>query len=465
MRRTILSVDSVHRIATLSGAARPSTHEESARYWVENAPNESLGNGEWRTDTDSHIIYYRPRKEDEDKSPVVTAPFLTQLVVANGDQKAGSKVHDIVMRGFDFEEGAWTLPEGGYADSQAARVADSAIQIRDSKRIRLIHCTFRSIGGYAIHIRQGSSKNEIVHSAFYDLGGGAIRVGEERVPKDDAERVWSNNINDNDIHSIGLVYSSAVAIWVGQSDMNSISHNHIHDIPYGAISVGWTWGYGPSAADRNIIQYNWIHDIGTVLSDLGGVYLLGRQPGTIVGNNLIYNVGRFTYGGWGIYLDEGTSNIVVENNVVYDAQSAGFHQHYGRDNIVRNNIFAFGHEYQLMRTKPESTLSFRFEHNIVLYEQGSLLGYRWHEGGYEMDWNLYWDLRGQAPRFGSDSWESWRNEGYDLHSAVADPKFTNVPNRDFRLLSGSPAIGIGFHPIDLSTVGPRTFDGNERLNR
>ena len=460
-RRPILSVDPVRHIATLAGPARSSTHEENARFWIENVPVEPLGSGEWREDARTQTVFYMPRKDDEGKELEFTAPEFSQLVFMIGDRKAGATVHDIEIRGLSFEEAAWNLPDGGFADSQAAHAADSAIQVQDAERIRFVNCRFRAMGGYAVHIRHGSSSIAVVHSRFYDLGGGAVRVGEEAIPKEDTERVSSNNISDNDIHAIGLVYPSAVAIWVGQSNNNSISHNHIYDLPYGAISVGWTWGYGPSAADHNIIQSNWIHDIGTVLSDLGGVYLLGVQPGTIVSKNLIYNAACFTYGGWGIYLDEGTSNVVVENNVVYDAQSAGFHQHYGRNNLVRNNIFAFGHDYQIMRTRPEPTRSFTFEHNIVIYDQGSLLGYNWSGGGYRMDWNIYWDMRRRTPNFGADTWDSWRNKGYDVHSVIADPQFVNTSNRNFHFRPDSPAIKMGIHLIDLAAVGPRANE-NEK---
>jgi len=65
---------------------------------------------------------------------------------------------------------------------------------------------------------------------------------------------------------------------------------------------------------------------------------------------------------------------LIEDNIVYNCKSAGFDQHYGRDNVLRNNIFAFNREYQLMRTRAEQHNSFTMEHNIVYFNQGSLLG-------------------------------------------------------------------------------------------
>ncbi|MCX6623528.1 MAG: right-handed parallel beta-helix repeat-containing protein, partial [Acidobacteria bacterium] len=258
------------------------------------------------------------------------------------------------------------------------------------------------------------------------------------------------------------VHPSAIGVWIGQSTDDEVSHNHIHDLYYTAISAGWTWGYGPNQSRGHRIEFNHLHDIGQgLLSDMGAIYTLGIQPGTVLRNNLIHDVSSYTYGGWGIYPDEGSSEILIENNVVYGCKSAGFHQHYGRENVVRNNIFAMNRESQLMRTRAEKHVSFLFERNIVVYDDGRLLGGTWTGDGIRMDGNLYWDARGGIPRFGTWSWEEWRKRGLDGHSKLADPLFRNAGSADFRLRPESPALAMGFRPIDLSAVGPRVRAGLE----
>ena len=155
-----------------------------------------------------------------------------------------------------------------------------------------------------------------------------------------------------------------------------------------------------------------MHDIGKgLLSDMGGVYTLGPQPGTIVRNNLIHDVNAFTYGGWGLYTDEGSTGIVLENNVVYRCKSAGFHQHYGKENILRNNVFAFNKEHQLMRTRPEPHSSFTFTNNIVYFDSGDLLGSDWSNEHYTIDSNVYYDARlkstPESIKFGGISPAKW----------------------------------------------------------
>jgi parallel beta-helix repeat protein len=234
----------------------------------------------------------------------------------------------------------------------------------------------------------------------------------------------------------------------------------VHDLYYTAISVGWTWGYWPNQSKGNLIAFNHLHAVGKdMLSDMGGIYTLGIQPGTIIQNNLIHDVSSFTYGGWGIYLDEGSSDILVEDNVVYGCKSAGFHQHYGRENILRNNIFAFNREHQLMRTRGEPHVSFTLENNIVYFDRGDVLGADWTDGSYIMRDNLYYDTRGTDVRFADRSFNEWQASGHDQGSSIADPLFINAGNFDFRLRPESPALKMGFHQIDLTTVGPRVPTG------
>jgi len=47
-----------------------------------------------------------------------------------------------------------------------------------------------------------------------------------------------------------------------------------------------------------------------------------------------------TTGVFGIYLDEGSTGITVRDNLVHDVLHSCLTQHYGRDNVVENNIFA-----------------------------------------------------------------------------------------------------------------------------
>src|SRR5687767_8254019 len=200
-----------------------------------------------------------------------------------------------------------------------------------------------------------------------------------------------------------------------------------------------------------------MHDIGQgMLSDMGAVYTLGIQHGTVVRNNVIHDVNSFTYGGWGLYPDEGSTGIVFEDNIVYRTKSAGFHQHYGRENIVRNNVFAFGKEHQIMRTREESHISFIFTNNLVYFDSGTLLGSNWKNERFVIDGNIYFDARPNAEvKFAGASFEQWKARRHDTNSVIGDPGFQDAARRNFTLKSESLALKRGFKPIDLRGVGVR----------
>ena len=54
-----------------------------------------------------------------------------------------------------------------------------------------------------------------------------------------------------------------------------------------------------------------------------------------------------------------------------------------------------------------------------------------------------------------DEWTSWQAEGWDKHSLIADPKFVDWKNDDFRLKPESPAFKLGFEAIPVEEIGVR----------
>jgi hypothetical protein len=325
-------------------------------------------------------------------------------------------------------------------------------------------CRFAHLGNYSLELGRGCQGNRIIGCEFSDLGAGGLKIGETRIREEAGEQARGNEIRDCEIHDGGKLFASGEGIWVGQSPDNRIEHNHIHDFYYTGISLGWTWGYKSSLATNNLIAFNHVHHIGVkadgdgpILSDMGGIYTLGNESGTVIRNNLWHDIAGRQYGGWGIYFDEGSSGILAENNLIYRTTHGGFHQHYGETNVVRNNIFAFARDAQLQRTRPEPHTSFSFQTNIVYFDAGTLLAGDWSNENYQMDWNLYFDARPEAKpetlRLGPASLEKWRERGHDQHSLVADPLFVAPERNDFRLRTDSPAFKIGFREFDLKDVG------------
>ena len=464
-RMYIRGVHQATHTVTLSRTPAPSNREENARYWVENTIDALDAPGEWYLDRQSGILYYRPEAGEKRDLVRVVAPVLEHLVRFEGRGGTGW-VHNIRLCGLTLRDTDWSMGPDGYVDLQAAYDIPAAVDGMGTRSCDIEKCVFKHLGGYAVEfgggarqwwgIRQGSKDDQVIGNDMYDLGAGGVKIGDPKDPNAKGQATDGNIVSDNHIHDIGRVFPAAVGIWVGESSDNIISHNEINNTFYTGISVGWTWGYGPTAARDNKIEFNKIYDIGQgMLSDMGCIYTLGVQPGTVERNNICHDVTRYRYGGWGLYTDEGSSDILIEDNVVYRTEDGGFHQNYGANNIVRNNIFAYGKDAQIRRSREEPHLSFTFEHNIVYWNSGRLLDGTWANNEYRFDHNLYYQTDGQPIRFGKWTFAEWQARGQDQHSLIADPLFVDPSRVDFSLKPGSPAFGIGFKPINLSRVGPR----------
>jgi hypothetical protein len=452
-RNQIREVFPGSNIVSLAGNPFPNDSEPNARFYIENAPVD-LRPGQWHLDLRSGILTYWPDAGEDMLQANITAPHLYDLVHLEGT--AELPVHNIEFHGLTFADTDWPLDGGSDIDPQAAVERPSAVQLHFARHCTFERCSFERLGTYAIEIGRGCQDDKIIGNEMRDLGAGGVRVGESDLYGGDHFPCGHHLVTDNHIHDIGQVNAPGVGIFVLLSASNIVAHNEIDHTFYTAISVGWTWGYGPTPCRGNIIEFNHLHDIGQAkLSDMGGVYTLGLQPGAIVRNNLIHDVRKFIYGGWGLYTDEGSTGIVLESNVVYRCQSAGFHQHYGRDNIFRNNIFAFNEEVQLARTRVQTGTSFIFTNNIVYFDHGSLFGGNWGDDVI-MDNNIYFDTRAANGQPELDTaLQKWRAHGHDLHSLVIDPLFDDPLHDHFQLKRISPALRYGFRRIDLASVGPR----------
>jgi hypothetical protein len=453
-RLTLKAVDPATNTATLSSERQEFGDDKDARYWVENAADALDAPGDWFLDRRSGTLSYLALPGEDVSQAQFVAPFLPQLIRLQGKEGTNEFVHDIVLRGFTLAHTDWPLPPKGYADMQAAYDIPAAVELAGARHCRIEKCLLTHLGQYALEVHKGSQDDQVVGNEMTDLGAGGVKVGDPELPKDDAQTTRGILVSENYIHDIGIVYPAAVGVWIGRSSGNTVAHNEIADTYYTAISLGWTWGYGPTAAHDNRIEFNNLHDIGRgLLSDMGCIYSLGVQPGTVERYNLCHDVTRYDYGGWGLYTDEGSSQMVIENNIVYRTQDGGFHQHYGRENIVRNNIFALGREAQVRRSRKEPHRSFTFEHNIVYWKEGKLLDGAWDDGQFQLDYNLYWQAGGQPIQFDKGSLAEWQKRGQDAHSLVADPLFADPEHGDFTLKASSPATKIGFQPIDTSQIG------------
>ena len=460
------------------------------RYVVENV-YEALSPGEWYLDRPSGRLHYWPRPGETPDTTEVVVARATELLRLEGRPDQGQNVEGLRFEGLGFAHADWEPVQS----VQAAFKVPGAVRLVGARDVAFVDNRFEGLGGYALEIGDGCSGIRVVGNTMVDLGAGGVKVGGSAAVPDrdlvsvedvreggDRRRTGNVHVTDNEIRSFGRVFSSAVGVLVRHAFGNTIAHNHVHDGFYTGISVGWVWGYGPSVTRDNRIEKNHIHDIGQgLLSDMGGIYTLGAQPGTVIRANLIHDVHSVGYGGWGIYPDEGSTHIVIEDNVVYRTSSQAFHQHYGNENTVRNNLLAFGGQGVIALSRApghaggQGRYSATFERNVIVSDARPVYvagtadeAGRAESHPFVSDLNVIWDVSGAPPVSGNGQPgdadkpladplgpEAWRALGYDRHSVFADPHLRDPARPELGLAGESPAFALGFRPIDLSDVGPR----------
>ncbi len=449
--------------------------------YVENLRSAFDSPGEWFYDARGGEVMYRPKAGEKIDEAIAPVDGLASLVVIKGDVEKGRFVENVTFENVAFEFTAPMERKGpAYIEPyQAAHFAGSAILADGARNVRFVNCTFRHTGGNAIWFRRGCMSNSVVNCEMDDLGAGGVKIGEfYKVPRKvfeekgetnkcvvvrsfKPESTAFNRVEDCFIGHGGRYHCSGIGVLVGHASDNVVTHNDITDFFYTGVSVGWSWGYSGSVAQRNEISFNRIWRIGQkVLADMGGVYTLGTSFGTVVSNNVVHDVKTYSYGGWGLYMDEGSEGIVMENNLVYDTDDASLFQHYGRNNVYRNNIGIGGRRSAIGVAKQwrsnRNHVQYSAERNILVWDKTS----KPMEDVVEdqpCKWasNLWWCVDGPVAFAKGKSHKEWCAKSGEQGGVQADPLFVDAAKNDYRLRPDSPASRISFKPFDPRLAGRR----------
>jgi hypothetical protein len=129
-----------------------------------------------------------------------------------------------------------------------------------------------------------------------------------------------------------------------------------------------------------------------------------------------------------------------------------------KDVVVENNIFAESSVQQM--DLPRGGGGNRISRNIIYYSspRAALLKTNKGESIAECDFNVYYfqtaGAKLKVTGVENESFLKWREMGFDTHSKVVDPMFVDFGNGNYRLKAESPALALGFKPIDTSRIGP-----------
>ena len=323
--------------ATYSGRNAPT----SKRYfWFENALEMLDEPGEWYLDRLQETVFYRPREGEDLGKAEVIAPKLEHVILIKGSAEA--PVRNLSLHGLIFSHNFYSLPDVGYHGRQASFYYDASsgkgfqdkvngipamVQCQCAQNLSIIGCTVTHGGSNGIELQAGSRGAVIEGNRVHDIAGNGIGIGSKSEENVIPEK---NRIANNYVHDCGAVFLGACGIWVGLARETVIAHNLVMDLPYTGISVGWDWSETKTLARDNIIEWNHVHEVMKEVSDGGGIYLLGFQPGSIIRQNHIHRVLRSKYAhisaNHGIYFDAGGSGFLVQENLLYEIDKNDFYR-------------------------------------------------------------------------------------------------------------------------------------------
>ncbi len=350
------------------------THfEPNPRFYLENAPEFMDAEGEWYLDGKTGRLSLYSSRE---RPPQAIAPALTQLLVIDGgadDPEAAPPRFG--LRNLEFAHCRFDLPEQGYAEGQATfheprsgeggsfvrHMVPPAVEIHHAS-VHVKNCRFSQLGGNGLWLHRGVQGAFVEGCVFEDISGNGLMIGETqaRIPPggaaDDRTLVTQGvKVRECEITRCGQQFYGAVGVWIGMAADCVVEACHIHKLPYTGVSLGWRWNDSPSPSGGHQIVNNHIHDIMQKLSDGGGIYTLGRQPGTVLAENRIHgipvNLGRAESNG--MFLDEGSSEILVKNNTIYGTERASIRFHRAHSITLEGNTL----------TTPEGIEPFRYNNS------------------------------------------------------------------------------------------------------
>ncbi|HNY26017.1 MAG TPA: right-handed parallel beta-helix repeat-containing protein [Candidatus Sumerlaeota bacterium] len=354
-----------------------------------------------------------------------------------------------------------------------------------AKNCSVVSCLIENGGGCGVAVYGYSQKIRVENNLIRQHGYHGVNIGGPAIGQRDVNH--DNTVENNHIHHCGRLAGDGFGIGINQSGNNRIVHNDIHHMPrYGtSISslrfqalrqklpqVTFENRFDYLYARKNLLAYNHIHQVNQDSQDTGAMQAWGSGRDNVLDHNLIHDTGNKQLDlQSGIYLDDAADYFAITNNIIYGVTGTHGNQAMyikGIGNRIENNILIVdGHAQSAIRSffmADERCDTHIYRRNIIALltpESGIYDFNNWSDDRVaECDWNLYFNpngalkMLGQSP--GGPSYETWRaalGGKFDAHSVSADPLFTNPGKRDYSLRPDSPALKLGFKPIETREIG------------
>jgi len=483
--------------------------------WVENVIEALNEPGAWITDLDVGKVYLWPRNNEQVDAlnNNITTPQLLELIRLEGDIDEGGlkdiPVKNLRFNGLTFKHAKrFTVAEddrGLQHDWDFYDRANTLVRFRGAEHCTIEYCHFTDSGGGAVRVDLHGQYNNINHNHIENLGGaGVLLAGYGPGIKNVSHH---NVVYNNHIHHIGQVYNHSHGILVWQSGENRVANNLIHNIDYIALTISGCMTHFfdrkggreligtirrnevPKAKHNkytldevrpylhsinNVLENNEIHHVMEKLADGNAIYIRGAGAGNAISRNYIHHLVGDTTMQAAIRTDGGQMDTLINENVIYKCRGQGIKLKL--NNRAENNIIVdilksthngkpMPIRFFSLREGPMTGASLK--HNIMysteeceFYNEQQMNGAKTQDRrgrapanskDADTDFNIYFCAANKD--LGKQMLSKQQADGVDLKSLATDPLFVDVTNGDLRLHPNSPALKLGFVPIDMNNIG------------
>jgi len=429
------------------------------RCYVRNVFQELDAPGEWYLDKATSTLYFWPPNGQKPANGDVVLGYLDRLVQLQGSSSAHASY--LEFRGLTFRDS--TARElGGFEFP-----SDGGIRLIEAENCTFDGCRMVDLAANAMTL--DVTCRNITISGCEICGAGSCGILQPPTGGLSGAILTGHHIVGNDIHHIAQLHkgTGAIELYYGG---NIVEYNYCHDLPRWGIVLPFVQG------GQNTVRYNEIRRSCLETADCGPIHVSPHTgDGGEIDHNLIVDAPglatsasgafRSPYSSWAIYIDCRAPGYSIHDNIVAGTFGGGFVIE-GPRNVFENNIIYNAAIYQgIPNYTAGITADCAVRRNVFYYTSPDASLYRLATdpatllSGIQFDYNLIYHAGLPVTMSSGVTFAAWQAAGGDVHSVTGDPLFQDPKKEDFTFRSGSPALALGIHSVDLSNAGLRGYPG------
>ncbi|MCY2931499.1 MAG: right-handed parallel beta-helix repeat-containing protein [Planctomycetota bacterium] len=447
--------------------------------------------GEWCLKNKEGYVYYWPRG-DIDKQEIV-APVAMRLLEFRGSGMDKPVRHirleNLSIRVSDFAA-TWSI-FSGLDNTMPPAEQQGMVFLENAEHIELRFCRLTNAGHAAVYMNHWAQHNTVYGCWIQDTGHAGIYMNgfapNEGPFKTGAESDVNKHhlISNNYIADVGQSIGHSAGVEFYQSGHNEVSHNVITRSPrYGIAYKGVRFGVLPETiygvkktfenhfdflhTRDNKILYNELSNLCRDSSDYGAIEAWGPGRDNLWEGNVVHDMDQAVHwDAWAhaLFSDDATHYHTLRNNIIFECKGGAATRGIMVKSLymtVENNILSHNWDSAFMTLgsydEPAGHCILRRNILDAPAAEGPGKLYDLDPGKVgefqEIDSNVIWPRPAQA---------AWLNQNkFETNSVFADPQFDirhadwDLDYTDFQLKPGSPALKLGFQPIDMGKIGLRS---------